>query len=99
LDGQQLGVTNMTKSKTPKVKPIKANPAPQTSDIVTLADLCEELKIKPREARMMLRLAIAKKGKYPALTETHIPRHPWQWEARSKALDEAKAALKAQINQ
>ncbi len=89
----------MTKAKTLTVKSIKSNPSPQTSDIVTLADLCKELKIKPREARMMLRLAISKKGQYPALTETHIPRQPWRWDAGSKALDEAKAALKTSINQ
>lgn len=89
----------MTKAKTLSTKSIKIEPAPKKPGLVTLADLCEELKIKPREARMMLRLAISKKGKYPAFTETHIPRLPWQWETGSKALDEAKAALTASISQ
>ena len=61
--------------------------------LVSLSDLCDELKIKPREARMMLRLAVSKKGEYPALTEAHVPRQPWQWAKGSKALSEAKKAL------
>lgn len=65
---------------------------------VTLADLCTEMKIKPREARMMLRLAVSKKGEYPALTEAHVPRQPWQWAKGSKALTEAKKALTAHQN-
>ena len=63
--------------------------------LVSLSDLCTELKVKPREARMMLRLAVSKKGEYPALTEAHVPRQPWQWGKGSKALTEAKKALMA----
>jgi len=68
----------MTNPKTLTTKSVKIAPAAKKPDTVMLADLCSELKIKPREARMMLRLAISKKGKYPALTENHIPRQPWQ---------------------
>ena len=68
----------------------KADAKPKT---VTLTDLCKEVKIRPREARMLLRLAVSKKGEYPALAEQHVPRQPWQWEARSKALDEARRAI------
>lgn len=60
---------------------------------VTLHDLCTELKIKPREARMILRLAISKKTEFPALADGHVARQPWQWDAGSKALNEAKKAL------
>jgi hypothetical protein len=42
---------------------------------------------------MLLRLAVSKKGEYPALKEAHVPRQPWQWLAGSKALEEAKKAL------
>jgi len=70
------------------------NSAPKT---VTLQDLCTELKIKPREARMMLRLAISKNGEFPALAEGHVARQPWQWAAGSKALQEAKKALKVEF--
>lgn len=65
---------------------------------ITLTDLCHELKIKPREARMMLRLAVSKKLEYPALADAHVPRQPWQWPAGSKALAEAKKALTATID-
>ena len=41
---------------------------------ITLTDLCGELKIKPREARMMLRLAVSKKLEYPALADAHVAR-------------------------
>ena len=77
------------KTKTPANK-AKADAKPNT---IALADLCKEVKINPREARMMLRLAVSKKDEYPALTEAHVPRQPWQWLAGSKALEEAKTAL------
>lgn len=67
-------------------------PEPQ---LISLADLCTEMKIKPREARLMLRLAVSKKGEYPALAADHVPRQPWQWTKGSKALTEAKKALTA----
>ena len=70
------------------------NTTPKT---ITLQDLCTEMKIKPREARMMLRLAISKKGEYPALTDGHVARQPWQWTAGSKALIEAKKALATEV--
>lgn len=60
---------------------------------IALVDLCKELKMKPREARMLLRLAVSKKDEYPALTETHVARQPWQWTAGSDALTEARKAL------
>lgn len=62
-------------------------------EMVTLDQLAREMKMTPREARMLLRLAVSKKGEYPALAEQHVPRQPWQWEARSKALDEARRAI------
>lgn len=49
--------------------------------------------MKPREARMLLRLAVSKKDEYPALAEAHVARQPWQWNAGSEALEEAKKAL------
>lgn len=60
---------------------------------ITLHDLCSELKIKPRDARMLLRLAISKKQEFPALADGHIARQPWQWPTGSKALAEARKAL------
>jgi hypothetical protein len=63
--------------------------------IVTLKQLCKELKVKPREARMMLRLAVSDKSKYPALIEAHTARQPWKWDAGTNALTEAKKAILA----
>lgn len=63
-----------------------------------LSDLCSELKIKPREARMILRLAVSKKDEYQALTDAHVPRQPWQWTKGSKALTEARKALTVQLS-
>lgn len=77
-------------TKTPAAPNGKADAKPRT---IALADLCKEVKIRPREARMLLRLAVSKKGEYPALKEAHVPRQPWQWLAGSKALEEAKKAL------
>lgn len=62
---------------------------------VTLNDLCKELKLDPRDARLMLRLAIKKKAEYPNLGKGHEPRQPWQWDAGSKGLAEARKALTA----
>ena len=62
---------------------------------VTLNDLCGELKLDPRDARMMLRLASKKKADYPNLAKDHAPRQPWAWTAGSKGLAEARKALTA----
>lgn len=73
-------------------------PTKAATTIITLADLCTEMKIKPREARMMLRLAASQKRDYPTLAENHIPRQPWQWAKGSKALTEAKKALSTPLD-
>jgi len=62
---------------------------------VTLNDLCKELKVDPRDARMMLRLAAKKKAEYPNLAKDHAPRQPWEWPSGSKGLAEARKALTA----
>lgn len=80
-------------TKTPAAPKAKGDVKPKT---IMLADLCKEVKMNAREARMLLRLAVSKKGEYPALTEAHVPRQPWQWLAGSKALEEAKKALKVE---
>ena len=48
------------------------------AEIITLKQICEELKIDPREARENLRTAARDKKDYPALA-AHSPRTPWQW--------------------
>lgn len=63
-------------------------------DIITLKALCEELKIDPREARERLRAAASDAKTNPELAKARKPRTPWQWVKGSKALEEAKLALK-----
>lgn len=60
---------------------------------VTLDELAREMKIPPRDARMLLRLAAKQKRTYPNLGKDHTPRQPWSWAMGSKALEEARKAL------
>lgn len=64
------------------------------SDIITLQALCEELKIDPREAREKLRAAVSDARANPELAKARKPRTPWQWVQGSKALEEARNAVK-----
>ena len=66
--------------------------------VVTLEALAKEMKISPRDARMMLRLAVKQTKQYPNLGKEHVARQPWQWPAGSKALEEARKALTAAAN-
>lgn len=68
------------------------------SDILTLSDLCTELKVEPRLARMQLREAAKDNKSYPNLAREHTPRLPWRWAAGSKSLSEARKALTASPN-
>ena len=68
-------------------------PAKPTIEMVTLKQLCTELKVDPREARERLRLAVRDIKKNPELAKLHKPGHTWEWPKSSSALKEAKAAL------
>ena len=93
----------MTLSETPAVV-VQAAPS-QASAIdakplaeraaVTLEQLTKEMKVPPRDARMLLRLAAKQTKQYPNLGKDHVARQPWQWSLGSKALDEARKALTA----
>ncbi|MDE2442024.1 MAG: hypothetical protein KGP14_13455 [Betaproteobacteria bacterium] len=61
--------------------------------MVTLDQLAREMKMPPRDARMLLRLAAKQTKQYPNLGKEHVARQPWQWAPGSKALDEARKAL------
>ncbi len=61
--------------------------------LITLEQLASEMKVNPRDARMLLRLAAKQKGNYPTLGKDHVARQPWQWTPGSKALAEARKAL------
>lgn len=64
-------------------------------EMVTLDQLAREMKVPPRDARMLLRLAAKQTKLYPALGKEHVARQPWSWAPGSKALAEAKKALTA----
>jgi hypothetical protein len=72
-------------------KPTK--PATPAIEMVTLKQLCTELKIAPREARERLRLAIRDAKKNPELAKSHKPGHAWEWPKNSAALKEVRTAL------
>lgn len=64
------------------------------TEIITLKQLCKELKIDPREARERLRNAVRDPKKYPELVKSHKPRTPWKWVKGSAGEKEARATLK-----
>jgi hypothetical protein len=68
-------------------------PAKPTIEMVTLKQLCADLKIDPREARERLRLAVRDAKKYPELAKAHKPGHAWEWPKNSPALKEARTAM------
>jgi hypothetical protein len=89
-------MTDMTTTATAKPSSSPADqgktdsPAPM---MVTLEQLAAELKMSPRDARMLLRLAVKQTKQYPNLGKEHVARQPWQWTTGSKALEEAKKSL------
>jgi hypothetical protein len=68
-----------------------------TIEMITLKQLCTELKADPREAREKLRLAVRDAKKNPELAKSHKPGRAWEWPKNSPALKEVRAALTAQI--
>ena len=65
------------------------------TDIITLKQLCAELKLDPREARERLRSAARDPKKHPELTKLHKPRAPWSWVKGSAGEKEARELFKA----
>ena len=66
-----------------------------TIEMITLKQLCTELKADPREAREKLRLAVRDIKKNPELAKSHKPGNAWEWPKNSPALKEVRAALAA----
>lgn len=91
--------TNLTApAPTAKAQPDagkKAGNAKETPIMVTLDQLAREMKMPPRDARMLLRLAAKQTRQYPNLGKEHVARQPWSWTPGSKALEEARKALSA----
>lgn len=69
------------------------NDKPAKIEMVSVKQLCAELKVDPREARERLRLAVRDAKKNPELAKLHKPGHAWEWPKGSAALKEARAAL------
>ena len=65
----------------------------KTPELVTLKQLCTELKVNAREARERLRGAVREPKKYPELAKSRKPRTPWQWVKGSPGEKEARAAI------
>jgi hypothetical protein len=64
----------------------------KTDGVITLSDLCKELKHDPKLARAKLRAAV-KDGKYPALGKSHTARKAWEWSKDSPGLAEARKVI------
>lgn len=91
-------MTTNTNPTTPTAKPQgdaskNATSAKDAPNMVTLDQLAREMKMPPRDARMLLRLAAKQTKLYPTLGKEHVARQPWEWTPGSKALDEARKAL------
>jgi hypothetical protein len=63
------------------------------TDIITLKQICTELKLDPREARERLRAAARDAKKHPELAKTHKARAPWSWAKGSAGEKEARVAV------
>jgi hypothetical protein len=64
------------------------------ADIITLKQICTELKLDPRESRERLRAAARDARKHPELAKAHKARAPWTWVKGSPGEKEARAAVK-----
>lgn len=64
------------------------------ADIITLKQICTELKLAPRESRERLRAAARDAKKFPELAKTHKARAPWTWVKGSAGEKEARTAVK-----
>ena len=63
------------------------------SEIITLKQLCEELNIAPRKARIKLREAIKEN---PELVKNHKSRTQWRWVKGSEEWKEIEERLTSQ---
>ena len=68
---------------TPPAKKKEKEPEADRTNVVTLKQLCFDLKVEPRIARRRLRKALGQVG-----TGSR-----WEWEKGSEALDKVKAAI------
>lgn len=88
-------MTNMQNTKPASTVAQDSKPEQARLPTVTLDQLAAEMKMTPRDARMLLRLAAKQTKQYPNLGKEHVARQPWQWTPGSKALEEARRVLSA----
>lgn len=62
-------------------------------DVVTLKEICAQLKIDPYDARQKLRAAVLDAKEYPALAKSQKPKKSWGWPKNSPAIKEVRAVL------
>ena len=65
------------------------------SDVITLKQLCTEMKLDPREACERQRSAARDPKKHPELAKMHKPRAPWSWVKGSTGKKEARSLFTA----
>ena len=66
-----------------------------TIEMITLKQLCTELKIVPREACERLRLAVLDTKRNPELAKSHKPGQAWEWPKYSPVVKEVRVILTA----
>ena len=94
-NGLEMPATTPAPETSKPTKAVLAGKTEAAPKVVTLDQVAREMKVAPREARMILRLAAKQTKLYPTLGKDHVARQPWQWTPGSKALDEARKALSA----
>ena len=85
----------MTKKPTEKSKPTEKKPKFRTKSdgVVSLNELCTELKHDPKLARAKLRAAVKDTKQFPELAKSHTARKAWEWPKGSSAIAEARKAI------
>lgn len=59
------------------------------TNIITLVEVCKELKIAPIRARKLLRIKSKDIKTFPEVGKGHIAKTPWRWVKGSNAHTEA----------
>ena len=62
-------------------------------DVVTLQQICTELKVDPTAARVKLRSAMEDAKNYPTIAK-HKKGESWSWKKRDAAIKEVRALLR-----
>ncbi len=69
------------------------------TELTTLRNVCDDLKVSPREARTRLRAAIKDPKHFPVLADAYKPGSLWQWPTGSEAETEARKAVTVELSE